>query len=119
MKPTVGRIVHFFDHTRPRDASGKPGPFAAIVTGTNDPFVSLTVFPVGYPPFSVSNVSIIDASDTGVFWNWPPREAAPAYDASAELPRGHHAALGMAAVGDLDSPAPNHDDPTKRGFDPK
>lgn len=74
MKPTVGRIVHFYDHSRPRDASGKPGPFAAIVTGTNDPFVSLTIFPNGYPPASISNVPHDDDAKEGFYWVWPPRD---------------------------------------------
>lgn len=89
MSPTIGRVVHFFDHTRPRDASGKPGPFAAIVTAAPEPddhalHVSLTVFPVGYPPFSVSRVPFVDhAKMTGqpvmrpteAYWARPPRDA--------------------------------------------
>lgn len=79
MSPTIGRIVHFFDHTRPRDASGKPGPFAAIITAApalddHARHVSLTVFPVGFPPFSVASVHVIDAADDGLYWTWPPRD---------------------------------------------
>ena len=76
MKATIGRIVHFYDYTRPRDASGKAGPFAAIVTADgDDDRVSLTVFPAGYPPISVFNVAHEDVPHhDGQFWTWPPRE---------------------------------------------
>lgn len=76
MSPTIGRIVHFFDHTRPRDASGKPGPFAAIITDVHGPaIVTLTVFPVGYPPVSVSSVEMHGGDDDlRIYWTWPPRD---------------------------------------------
>lgn len=98
MKPTIGRIVHFYDHSRPRDASGRPGPFAAIITAVKPlEFIDVTVFPPGYPPVSVPNVKIRADDETLLtYCEWPPRVETPFYDASAELPRGHHAALGMA-----------------------
>ncbi len=77
MKPTVGRIVHFYDHTRPRDASGTPGPFAAIVTAVEGDAVALTIFPVGYPPASVEGVRNVyddSAVAAGIWWTLPPRD---------------------------------------------
>lgn len=69
MKPTVGRIVHFY----PRGLLGGAGPCAAIVTAVHkDDTVDLTVFRSGgMPEMPIERVGT-NADDRS--WAWPPRE---------------------------------------------
>lgn len=73
MRPTVGRIVHFYDE-------GSVGPFAAIVTqtgGKSDTHVALEVFwPPAlklHRPASVDNVPFHEPSFGSGYWVWPSR----------------------------------------------
>lgn len=68
MKPTVGRIVHYF--------GGGLGPFAAIVTKVcEDQCVTLTVF---FPDNGPRETGVVPFAgtlkDPKEYWNWPPRE---------------------------------------------
>lgn len=69
MKPTVGRIVHFYEQGQ--------GPFAAIITVVHsETCCTLSVFKPQqtqvYVGSSVQHESVADKS--WVYWAWPPRE---------------------------------------------
>lgn len=104
MKPTVGRIVHYF-------APGASGPVAAIVTWVwSDDCVNLNIFadqtanPIADP--SPLKTSVIKRSDfvQGDVWDWPERvseepakptatePAEPAAAAPSEAPSAEPAA---------------------------
>lgn len=78
MKPTVGRIVHFFNTALPTDANNHvgPGPYAAIVTQVFDgPFVNLKVLvPFGDDLHEGSVPEKSELHDAR-YWTWPPRDA--------------------------------------------
>ena len=82
MKPTVGRMVHFYsgDIADQSNVAGA-GPYPAVITRVwSDTCVNLTVFPdngVGLLHFtSVANHMPEDrANMIGRAWEWPPREA--------------------------------------------
>jgi hypothetical protein len=81
MKPTVGRIVHFYDHTLPPGGHNGvgPGPYAAIVTQTfvDSGYINLMVMPPEMPPFSRGSVLESPTPYRGTYdryWVWPPRE---------------------------------------------
>jgi len=67
MKPTVGRIVHYYS-----PIAG--GPHAAIVVAVHPSGrVDLTVFESKLPPASVERVPQNHAGEDGWGWCWPPR----------------------------------------------
>jgi hypothetical protein len=77
MKPSVGRIVHFYQKTS--GVLEHDGPLAAIVTWAyddDDQPVNLTVFTNGAARFE-GMVSAKEFNDRR-YWEWPPRDAAPA-----------------------------------------
>lgn len=68
MKPTIGRIVIFYDLGR------YDGPVPAIVTqvhGDGD-VIDLTAFPANLAPVPHSSVKFADGT-VGRQWSWPPR----------------------------------------------
>jgi hypothetical protein len=74
-KPTVGRIVHFYNEALAPAANNGTGagPYAALVTQTFDgPYVNLKVMPYGesWDEGSVSE----KAEGATRYWTWPPRE---------------------------------------------
>jgi hypothetical protein len=95
MKPTVGRIVHYYGNNLKWHRGRKTkftGPFAAIVVDVNQDdgyFVSLNV---QYPSATVDReqlqseivenvhgdqmVALVPGVPEG-FWTWPPRDGAP------------------------------------------
>lgn len=77
MKPTIGRIVHFFDEDLKDYGPNHAGPYAAIVTFVhNETTIDLTVFP-SHVFTSRSQTSVErDAGDRGarMWWQWPIRE---------------------------------------------
>ena len=71
-RPTVGRIVHYFDTRR---SIGNTGPFAAIITGVGDSVVTLWVFfPVPGEYGYHTDVPYVDHTPLPRYWAWPPRE---------------------------------------------
>lgn len=76
MKPSVGRIVHFYQQAS--DAPEISGPFAAIVTHAYDEpdqAINLVVFTELGGTRAERLVSIKDYGGTR-YWEWPPRDAA-------------------------------------------
>lgn len=89
MKPTIGRIVHFYSPVPIGDWASAAdavtyGPFAAIVTGVcDDPKnVDLAVFGSNFVQFFPVVPFVADvvaarrqqaAPSMGVCWTWPPR----------------------------------------------
>ena len=75
MKPTVGRIVHFYAPSGCVGPESLSGPYAALVTGVNDDAsINLTTFgPTGsiYPQLRIEHAD----TPTPGCWNWPPRES--------------------------------------------
>lgn len=69
MKPTVGRIVHFYDNTMDE-------PQAAIITRVHtDHLVNVSVFPDGERHHNARVVtSVHDGPAASPNWCWPPRE---------------------------------------------
>lgn len=78
MKPSVGCIVHFYRQMN--DAPEISGPFAAIVTHAYDEpdqAINIVVFTELGGTRAERLVSIKDYGGTR-YWEWPPRDAAPA-----------------------------------------
>jgi hypothetical protein len=66
MKPTIGRIVHYYSETDQE-------PFAALVTAVlSGHLVTLTVFPPNTDMFTIDGASFSEAP-TPRHWTWPPR----------------------------------------------
>lgn len=75
MKPTVGRIVHFY--TDLVDNQNKPGPYAATIAAVHsDTCVTLSVLmPWRHDVFVASSAQRKDvAGGQGSYWEWPPRD---------------------------------------------
>lgn len=67
MKPTVGRIVHFYEDGQ--------GPFPAIVTVViNDTCCMLSVFKPGQTSVYLASSCLFNDSNASQYWVWPPRE---------------------------------------------
>jgi len=65
MKPSIGRIVHFYTDDRHEPA---------IITRVwSDTCVNLKVLPDCAAPFDQTSVCLNDASSSS-WWSWPPRE---------------------------------------------
>jgi hypothetical protein len=78
MKPTVGRIVHFFtkDATKHSNNVGE-GPYPALITQVfaSGPYVNLKVFrPFADDLYEGSVTHLDDANGCERYWVWPPRE---------------------------------------------
>jgi hypothetical protein len=73
MKPSVGRIVHFWSPDA--EAMGYVNePVPAIITSVlNDDVVSLVVFRDGMDPVPQQNVTFSEDESGGIRWFWPPR----------------------------------------------
>lgn len=88
MKPTVGRIVHFYTGHKSEQSNNRgTGPYAAIIVGlcgnSDDPnqMLNLNVFADHAPDFTVGsvlgfNTPGADATqiENAHYWQWPPRE---------------------------------------------
>jgi hypothetical protein len=81
-KPTVGRIVHFYDYSlaTSRDKDGialngqGAGPYPALVVQTFDgPYVNLLVHAWG-GDWREGSVSEKSENNNSRYWVWPPRE---------------------------------------------
>jgi len=80
IKPTVGRVVHFFtsDPTKNFNNGGN-GPYAAIVTQffPTGEFANLKVFPPFALPYDVGSVHEGDLNpdvpNDSNYWTWPPK----------------------------------------------
>jgi hypothetical protein len=72
MKPTIGRIVHFYTGVPGYQANGAgEGPYAAIITQVwSDTCVNLMVFPGSAVPFPVT--SVVSDEDAMCSWRVPP-----------------------------------------------
>jgi hypothetical protein len=78
MKPTVGSMVHFYDHTgNGRLGGAHPGPHPAVVTRTYGDdreerrgMVDLFVMVVAMPPFHVLSVKpdLMPPINEGFYW---------------------------------------------------
>jgi hypothetical protein len=85
MKPSVGRIVHFYSKQRGLNGGingAGEGPYPAMVTqifksGDEIRYVNLKVFPPFQSPFDEGSVSVKDECPDR-YWEWPPREAVAA-----------------------------------------
>lgn len=82
MKPTVGRIVHFYTKNTSRHFNGAgEGPYAAmIVQAHGDRCASLRVFPPFAEEYTAGSVMLADESSGPGFaeasyerFEWPPR----------------------------------------------
>ena len=78
MKPSVGRILHFYTKDTAKQFNGVgEGPYAAIVSQVHgDHCASLTVFPPFAAPFSAGSVMLEEQpadSDSYQRCGWPPR----------------------------------------------
>ena len=77
MKPTVGRIVHFYKSGLNLNGQGD-GPYPAVVTQTFDgPYINLKVLGWGKEAWDEGGVSEKPANvPEGDFryWEWPPRD---------------------------------------------
>jgi len=76
MKPTIGRIVHFFDAALRADANNHvgPGPYAAVVTQVFDgACVNLKVIvPFGDDRHEGSVPEKKAGDYSARYWTWPP-----------------------------------------------
>lgn len=74
-KPSVGRVVHYYD--RMSDNQNKPGPFPAIIAAVHsDTCCTLSVFmPWREAVFVASSNMRKDVAgvDPRNYWEWPPR----------------------------------------------
>lgn len=75
MKPSVGRIVHFYSaHIANGGHNGQGlGPYPAIVTQATADLVNLKVLPPFAPVFDEGSVTRKDQNPER-YWVWPPRE---------------------------------------------
>jgi hypothetical protein len=76
MKPTVGRIVHYFIEDANRQTPGMgQGPYAAIITRVHsDVVVDLMVLQPADVRHAGSVIKLEEASEDSVnYWTWPPR----------------------------------------------
>lgn len=77
MTPTIGRIVHFYDHGM-EVYTQRLGPYAAIVTFVHEDG-SVDVQPFGQgsmPSYDEQTHRVIEGqktSDQTSWWEWPPR----------------------------------------------
>lgn len=83
MKPTVGRIVHFYNPGGPSYNGQGAGPYAAIVTQTfpdADGTVRYANLKLFLPFSAIIDHGSVPEKDTqfhhpgGCYWEWPPRE---------------------------------------------
>lgn len=76
-KPTVGRIVHFYDSSLSTIANNGTGhgPYAAVITQVFDgaKYANLKVLPYGNPWDEGSVSHQDDAPECPRYWVWPPR----------------------------------------------
>ena len=77
-KPTVGRVVHYYDSiAAPEKTQGMTGPFAATVAAVHaDTCCTLAVLlPWQHEVFVASSCLRKDAAGDNpkVYWEWPPR----------------------------------------------
>lgn len=76
MKPTIGRIVHYYDELLKEFAPRGVGPYAAVVTFVrSDTVVDVEVFPARMFGEEVTGLELM-GGDRGQtrWWQWPPRE---------------------------------------------
>ena len=75
MKPTIGRIVHYYES--PKGILPNP-PLAAVVTHVygagEETMVCLTVFPPFSSPYARTSIQYSESPAPGC-WSWPPRVA--------------------------------------------
>jgi len=78
MKPSVGRIVHFYSQDQAKHFNGqREGPYPAIITQVLGAYVNLKVFPpfaADYHQGSVSHLDDCSVLNWSRYWVWPPRE---------------------------------------------
>ncbi len=80
MKPTVGRIVHYYTTEGANHNGVGPGPYAAIITqvfggAADGVFVNLKVLPPFAETFDSGSVRHREsAANDGRWWEWPPRD---------------------------------------------
>ncbi len=79
MKPTVGRIVHFYTGDTSKHFNGQgEGPYPAIITQVFDGalYSNLKVLPPFEGAYDEGSVSHLDDCSDGTtrYWVWPPRE---------------------------------------------
>lgn len=77
MRPTVGRIVHFYTTIIKKQWNGvEQGPYAAIITQVNaDGSVNLDIFPVCHIMPRGLETGIEEGEKAGrvCWWVWPPK----------------------------------------------
>lgn len=76
MKPTVGRIVHYYVEDPHKQTSGMgQGPYAAIVTRVHsDVIVDLMVLQPADVRHAGNVIKLEEAAeDSASYWMWPPR----------------------------------------------
>ncbi len=79
MKPTVGRIVHYYTDNGASHNGVGCGPYAAIITQVFgegvDAYANLKVLPPFAESFDSGSVRHKDFDgDSGRYWEWPPRD---------------------------------------------
>lgn len=101
MKPTIGRIVHYWPGNLDDRAPKKGQPYPAVITHVHsDDCVNLTVFndnsfPLGgkfSPPHTITSVckwNGVDKPDGLSVWDWPAREPSQADKDLARLNSAH------------------------------
>jgi len=100
MKPTIGRIVHYYQEL-PTGRGVDVQPNAAIITRLNaGGTVNLCVFHSGLSSSPSGNAQSVGFGDpaedkTGKLWCWPPRETSP--DGSAISTTGEVASTNAEA----------------------
>ncbi len=69
MKPTVGRIVHYYEDGQ--------GPFAATVTAVHDnTYCTLAILKPRQTSVYAANCAMQNVALSGAdYWEWPPRDA--------------------------------------------
>lgn len=85
MKPTVGRIVHFYTKDTAKHFNGqREGPYVAVITQTfksnpdHDTMANLKVLPPFGAPWDQGSVHELAQAEAhgqaSMWWVWPPRE---------------------------------------------